>query len=183
MESWRRGHARFLLCSNPGLSLLPDIVCKEGDGVLITEGAGGTINLLSGASRLLPSSARRWLSFCFFLRGDSATAFLVTTEVALESVLEGAFVGDVPDVFSDLAEAAFSNRAGGAFLATTEDALESAIEGAFVGDIPDDLAEAAFSNRAGGAFLVTTEDALESIFEGAFVEDIPDVISDLAEAA
>jgi hypothetical protein len=38
-------------------------------------------------------------------------AFLVTTELALASVLEGAFVGEIPDVFSNLAEAAFLDRA------------------------------------------------------------------------
>jgi hypothetical protein len=88
---------------------------------LLTEGAGDTMDLLSDASLLMPSNARRWLSFCFFLRGDlgvlgvsasvTGGAFLVTTELALASVLEGAFVGDTPDVFSDLAEAAFLDRA------------------------------------------------------------------------
>jgi hypothetical protein len=133
MESWRRGQARFFLFPNPELSSLHDIVCIEGDGVLLTEGAGDIMDLLSDAFLLMPSNARRWLSFCFFLRGDlgvlgalsmgdrtesplvSASvrggAFLVTTELALASVLEGAFVGDIPDVFSDLAEAAFLDKA------------------------------------------------------------------------
>jgi hypothetical protein len=129
MESWRRGQARSFRFPNPELSPLRDIVYIEGDEVLSIEGAGGTMDLLSGESLLMPRSDRRWLSFCFFLRGDlgvlgalsvrdrkeyhlvSASvdggAFLVTTEVALGSVLEGAFVKDIPGVFSDLAEAAF----------------------------------------------------------------------------
>jgi hypothetical protein len=122
MESWRRGEARSFLFANPELSSLRDIVCIEGDGVLFTDGAGDTMDLLSGASLLMPSSARRWLSFSFFLRGDlgvlgafsagvAGGAFLLTTELALASVLEGAFLGDIPDVFSDLAEAAFLDRA------------------------------------------------------------------------
>jgi hypothetical protein len=122
MESWRRGEARSFLFANPELSSLRDIVCIEGDGVLFTDGAGDTMDLLSGASLLMPSSARRWLSFSFFLRGDlgvlgafsagvAGGAFLLTTELALASVLEGAFLRDIPDVFSDLAEAAFLDRA------------------------------------------------------------------------
>jgi hypothetical protein len=89
------------------------------------------MDLLS-ASLLMPSSARRWLSFCFFLRGDvgvlgalsvrdreeshlvSASvedrAFLVITEAALGRALMIVFVGDNPGVFSDLAETPFRDR-------------------------------------------------------------------------
>jgi hypothetical protein len=139
------------------------------------------MDLLSGASLLMPSSARRWLSFCSFLRGDfgvlgalsvrdrkesnlvSASvgrAFLTTTEVALESVLEGAFFGDIPDVFSDLSEAAFSNglfRDDRGFMSSIFDKACSS-SGAFEGQSAGERGEL---NRA------SARDALRTLFGGS----------------